>query len=661
MYIGCYAVYSVILLIAGKTSLKERNALRYYYFGNRKLKLSQSVVSFLGTWISAATVLGFTGNVFETGILPLLYSVVPWFLGALLLRHACDRIYACDVMTVPALFAKRYGAQWMQPLCGMVCCAAYTLYISIHIKGFGVVAAGLFGIPYQVAALMIYLFLLYVTLGGYLAVTRVDAFHILILTIGTLLAAVLVLRQSGGLTALWQALSDANRTAVSAVDVQFAQNSRFQARSLLLGRPAYTPLMIFSTYFSWGLGLAANPQYIIRILSADSARTARRMLRWSLWYLGFFYAALFLIGIGMRALYPSLAGAVNADDIVTAVLNGPLFQLPNMLFFFAVLGVCVSSASAQLLLFAMSFSYDLMRPLADRAGTFRTERAHSGSEQRGAQRIGTRELEGADGAERPNRMERPDGSERLERMERSERAERPEKADRAENQKSTERPDGQIAFFGRFSEYRTIQWTKIGVLVGASFAFIGSMQTPQDLLSYGGDIWGIFSILFLPLLYGGLYLPHAGKRSAAASFAAGLLALAVCYPLYGMGILPVHPAMPGVLSSGFAFLITAQKEQRGMRKQGMQIQETQIQEMQREMHWQKPQIQGQGYERRKDQDENQEEKQEGNQARSRERIPEGNHVNSRERSQERHQERNQERHQERDQEKNQEGGGACEG
>ena len=36
--------------------------------------------------------------------------------------------------------------------------------------------------------------------------------------------------------------------------------------------------MSITMFFGWGLGLAANPQYMVRIIAAKDARTSRRMI-----------------------------------------------------------------------------------------------------------------------------------------------------------------------------------------------------------------------------------------------------------------------------------------------------------------------------------------------------------------------------------------------
>ena len=43
----------------------------------------------------------------------------------------------------------------------------------------------------------------------------------------------------------------------------------------------YSLTMYLTMFFGWGMGLATNPQYLIRIVAAKSCETARKVLIWS--------------------------------------------------------------------------------------------------------------------------------------------------------------------------------------------------------------------------------------------------------------------------------------------------------------------------------------------------------------------------------------------
>ena len=163
---------------------------------------------------------------------------------------------------------------------------------------------------------MIYLFVIYTTSGG--------------------LPAVAVGSSAGGPIALHPDLARTDPAALSTV----------------------APYGTLAMMGGWALGVASNPQYAVRILSARTPRTAWLMLGLAPFILGWIYLCLTVIGLGGRHLLPflPLMGQEMAFAQLTRYLLGPL---PTVLLFLVVLAAAVSSANSQLLLAACAFCYDL--------------------------------------------------------------------------------------------------------------------------------------------------------------------------------------------------------------------------------------------------------------------------------------------------------------
>ena len=93
--------------------------------------------------MSAATILGYTGNVFENGTSVIAVTVIPWFIGAGLLYLISGRIYDCDMLTIPQFIGERLPF----PLSAYLLCAAarrvgLRFYLVIQsLRGFGIAAA----------------------------------------------------------------------------------------------------------------------------------------------------------------------------------------------------------------------------------------------------------------------------------------------------------------------------------------------------------------------------------------------------------------------------------------------------------------------------------------------------------------------------------------
>ena len=351
LYLIYFCIYSAALLLIGKSSLREDPTARSYFLCDRTASLPLCICTFVGTWLSAITILSLTGGVYEDGLAVLAYSVFPWFFGAFLLAAVSRRLYAHNVVTIPELFGQCYQSPALQVVYGAIMVVVYVCYLVTQYKGFGTVAAALFDIPYPVAVLMVYLFVLYTTFGGYRSVLRTDAFNLVLLVLSLVVLLGLMIGWVGGFPELY-----VQAGALTGSDPSKDLLSLFNNR--------YTPLICMSMFWGWGLGLAANPQYMVRVLSARNPRSARWTVLGSLILLAFLYFALVHIGLAARVLVPQSPEVASSDEIIVHLMNNELYSVWSGFFLFSVIGACVSTANSQLLLIASSFSYDIVRTVS---------------------------------------------------------------------------------------------------------------------------------------------------------------------------------------------------------------------------------------------------------------------------------------------------------
>lgn len=475
LYLCYFCVYSIVLLVIGKSSLRDANTPEDYFICERKVNLPLCVCTFTGTWVSAITILSLTGSVYEDGLSALSFSVVPWFLGAFLLGLVTRKLYQNNIITVPELFRLRYGSRGLQIVYGVIFILVYIFYLVAQYKGFGMVASALFDIPYPVAVGMVYLFIIYTTFGGYRSVVRTDMFNLILLTVSLIVLFFSVVSQVGGLGEVYGQAGQISGQAHAAA----ASNQPGDLLALFSGR--YTPLVSLSMFWGWGLGLAANPQYLVRLLGARDWRTAQRTVVCSLVLLAMIYFLLTNIGLGMRVLIPSLPAAETTDGILIRLINNELYGPWSGFFLFSVIGACVSTANSQLLLIASSFSYDVLPGI----------------------------------------------------------------------------------FFRDISAKQTVTLGRLAVFGGGTFSMLLTLNPPHFTLSYGGDVWGIVSILLFPPLYGTLLNMKLTRRGIWACILVGCGAILVLYPLYYRGTLTAHPAMFGTPLSTAAMLLVSAVERRG--------------------------------------------------------------------------------------------------
>ena len=182
-YLVYFGVYSLVILFIGKSSLGESDSVSKFFVGERSISLLRLFFTFVGTWISAATILSYTGNVYLEGTSVIATSVIPWFIGTVMLFAVSDRLHDCRIFTIPELIGKRYGSKGLQAASAVLFSCGYVMYLVIQIKGFGIAASSLLNIDYKVAVFLVYLFILYSTFGGFNSVTKTDACNLIMLSV----------------------------------------------------------------------------------------------------------------------------------------------------------------------------------------------------------------------------------------------------------------------------------------------------------------------------------------------------------------------------------------------------------------------------------------------------------------------------------------------
>lgn len=463
VYLIYFTLYSFIILIIGKSSYRDSNSLHKFFVGERKLGVLKLFFTFVGTWISAATILGFTGNVYENGVRTILTSVIPWFIGAGMLYLISSRLYDNDVLTIPQLIRKQYNSRGLQIMSGLLMAGCYVFYLVIQIKGFGIAAASLLNIDYKVAVFLVYLFILYSTFGGFQSVTKTDTFNLIMLTISMVIIYFVIIDKVEGAVIL------TDRTA----HISEAAGSAVKNASQIDSMSVFTYITMF---FGWGLGLASNPQYMVRIISARDKRTAKRMIVYAIIFLTFFYFILTQIGLGMKILFPGLSAFCSTDDLFVHVIDRLLYSPFSGFFLISIIGACVSTANSQLLLIGSALSYDVLNQVVKK----------------------------------------------------------------------------------KMSEEKLLIFTRVFIFAGGTLSLLFSFNPPPDTLSYGGDIWGFFSVIFAPLIYGALLWGKGTRKGAYLSFFAGLISIF----LFSLMPLNIHWAFPATICSITVLVVCSLRDKR---------------------------------------------------------------------------------------------------
>lgn len=340
-YLAAFAVYTISIIMLTGQSFPQRESLRSFYVGQRGVPLWPTVGTFCATWISPLSLVGFSMWYYREGYIAFWASVNGWMLGFLFFPFIVERLRRAKVISLPEWLEKTYGDARVRKLAAVAMVFLYTIYLVIQFRAFGVVISYMLDIPQGFASTsLIYLFVLYTTFGGYPSVVRSDALNLLLIVTGVTAAA-------------WFVLPDGFSFSTAAgilrkESVRLAGDG-FSLSEMLAGS---------AVMLAWGLGVAGNPQYAIRIIACRSKKEAFGLLFFSPYIIGWIYLCVTFFVMACRTCHP-LIGNIE-ETLGFAELGQFLPPFAAMLLLICVIASAVSTANSQLLLAACSLCYDLL-------------------------------------------------------------------------------------------------------------------------------------------------------------------------------------------------------------------------------------------------------------------------------------------------------------
>lgn len=277
-----------------------------FYTAGGKITGFQNGLALAGDFMSAATFLGLSGLIFIGGTDAMLFTVgitVGW---ALILFVLADRLRNLGRYTFADVVAFRMEPNKLRMLAAVGTLTVAIPYLVAQMVGAGSLIETLFGLQYFVAVLIVgTLMIVYVTFGGMLATTWVQ-----------LIKAVLLL--GGGSILLFLTLAKFGFN----FDALFQKAAAVHPRGAAIFRPGlmfHDPISIISLGLAFLLGTAGLPHILMRFFTVPDAKQARRSIGYAVIFIGYFQAALILVGFGAIAL---LSGEAEYFDESGRVAGG---------------------------------------------------------------------------------------------------------------------------------------------------------------------------------------------------------------------------------------------------------------------------------------------------------------------------------------------------
>lgn len=315
-----------------------------------RLPLYMVITTSFATWFGAETVMGIPAKFVEGGGLS---AVIEDPFGAsmclvLVGLFFAPKLYRMKLLTIGDYYRNRYGVI-VEILCSILIILSYLGWVAAQITALGLVFTVLSGGAISLPIGMIIgtvLVLIYVIMGGMLAVAYTDFIQMIVLVIGLSYIAWVSADLAGGTDKVIGLAKENNWFAI-------LPESNFEAWSVFL---AAAITMMF--------GSIPQQDVFQRVMSAKDAPTARNgAVIGGLCYLAFAFVPMFIVVCSLLIM-PDEIKQLLADDPQRALPNLILEKMPffaQVLFFGALVSAIKSCSSATLLAPSTSFVENVLR------------------------------------------------------------------------------------------------------------------------------------------------------------------------------------------------------------------------------------------------------------------------------------------------------------
>ncbi|MBB3345952.1 cation acetate symporter [Sphingomonas sp. BK069] len=331
---GCFVLLT--LAITRWAARRTRTAADFYAAGGG-ITGFQNGLAIAGDFMSAASFLGISAQIFADGYDGLIYSIgflVGW---PIVLFLMAERLRNLGRFTFADVASFRFAQTPVRTLAALSTLLVVLFYLIAQMVGAGQLIRLLFGLPYPYAVAIVGVMMtLYVLFGGMLATTWVQIVKAVLLLGAASFMAAAVLWQFGSPEALFARAVQAKAAAAAAKGA--APGEAMAAGRAIMGPGGFIkdPVSAISLGLALMFGTAGLPHILMRFFTVPDARAARTSVLWATGWIGYFYLLTFVIGFGAIVLvgtdsrYLDAAGALRGGGNMAAVhlahaIGGDLF------------------------------------------------------------------------------------------------------------------------------------------------------------------------------------------------------------------------------------------------------------------------------------------------------------------------------------------------
>jgi len=347
MFVG---FVGLTLWITKAAAARTRTASDFYTAGGG-ITGFQNGLAMAGDYMSAASFLGISAQIFTDGYDGLIYStgfLVGW---PILLFLMAERLRNLGRFTFADVASYRFAQPPVRSFAAVSTLLVVSFYLVAQLVGAGQLIKLLFGLPYAAAVVIVGgLMMLYVLFGGMRATTWVQIIKAVLLLGGASFMALMVLAQTGFSLETLFARAVEVRTQAALAHGESAVDAAASGRAIMApGGFIKDPVSAISFGLALMLGTAGLPHILMRFFTVPDAKEARKSVLWATGWIGYFYILTFIIGFGAILLVGTNAAYLDGEGALRGGGNMAAIHLAHAIGGNAFLGFISAVAFATIL------------------------------------------------------------------------------------------------------------------------------------------------------------------------------------------------------------------------------------------------------------------------------------------------------------------------
>ncbi|HEV2611585.1 MAG TPA: sodium:solute symporter family protein [Noviherbaspirillum sp.] len=347
-FVVLYLLGTLALGVWAGTRIKNSSD---FAIAGRSLPLIMVITTTFATWFGAETVMGIPAKFVQEGLGGIVED--PFGAGTCLILVGlffAAKLYKLNLLTIGDFYRHRYG-KGVEVFCSVAIILSYLGWVAAQITALGLVFSVLTnGAMSETAGMIVgtLAVLIYVVVGGFLAVAWTDFIQMIVLVIGLTIIAVFAADLAGGTDQVFAMATQANLWN-------------------FLPPPTFTDIAFFiAAALTMMLGSIPQQDVFQRVMSAKNAPTARTgAVIGGASYILFAFVPMFIVACAVVVMGASALDLAKNDyqRLLPTFVMTKMPLVMQILFFGALLSAIKSTSSATLLAPSTSFVENILKNL----------------------------------------------------------------------------------------------------------------------------------------------------------------------------------------------------------------------------------------------------------------------------------------------------------